>query len=67
MMQTKLCFTCHEIKPLTEFNKRAASKDGHNRACKDCSRAYSRKLEGEMRTKARRLRERERRIVEARQ
>jgi hypothetical protein len=32
----KTCSRCHESKELTEFHKRAASKDGHRAACKLC-------------------------------
>lgn len=32
----KECCNCHEIKPLTEFNKRKASKDGYQPRCKTC-------------------------------
>lgn len=35
----KRCSRCREIKPLTEFNRRAASRwDGRNAACADCIR-----------------------------
>ncbi len=36
---TKRCSECHETKPLSEFNKRAASPDGHAYKCKVCERA----------------------------
>lgn len=36
----KLCCTCHENKPLTEFNKRASSRDGLQARCRSCSRIW---------------------------
>lgn len=34
----KQCSTCKELKPLTDFNKKSANKDGHERYCKACHR-----------------------------
>ncbi len=34
---------CREHKPLTDFNKRALSKDGLQTVCRECNRARSRK------------------------
>ena len=36
----KRCSTCKEWKPLEEFNRRSASKDGRQWACRDCNKAY---------------------------
>ncbi|MBV8984655.1 MAG: hypothetical protein JO248_09480 [Acidimicrobiia bacterium] len=36
----KTCSTCKEWKPLDEFNKRSASKDGRQWNCRDCNKAY---------------------------
>ena len=36
----KLCCTCHEWKPLTEFNKRASSPDGLQARCRACARRW---------------------------
>lgn len=35
----KLCSTCEELKPLSEFHKRSSSKDGHIGQCKPCRSA----------------------------
>ena len=39
----KTCSTCGESKPLSEFQKRATSRDGHKPACKVCSSKSYRK------------------------
>ena len=39
----KTCTKCRQHKELTEFNRLAASKDGHRSLCKACHREYSRK------------------------
>jgi len=39
-MTTKTCNTCTTEKDTTEFNKRAASKDGLNARCKSCIADY---------------------------
>jgi len=41
-MKTKRCSTCKEIKPLSEFAKRASNSDGKQRVCKACSAIYQR-------------------------
>lgn len=38
--EVKRCTYCNEIKPLTEFRKRASAKDGHAAMCKPCQRIY---------------------------
>lgn len=38
----KVCSKCGESKPLSEFTKRSANKDGLRETCKPCSRAISR-------------------------
>lgn len=35
-MQTKFCPTCGETKPITEFSRNRAAKDGHQSQCKAC-------------------------------
>src|SRR5512137_2845818 len=35
-MDTKVCSTCGEDKPLSEFNKNKARKDGYQQRCKAC-------------------------------
>ncbi|QAY26957.1 HNH endonuclease [Streptomyces phage Shawty] len=37
----KLCSTCGETKPLDEFYRRKASKDGRQHVCRVCSKAYN--------------------------
>lgn len=37
---TKECRRCHEVKPLSEFNKDKNAPGGKDRWCKDCKRAY---------------------------
>jgi transcription elongation factor Elf1 len=39
-MDTKECTKCGEVKPLAEYVKKAASKDGLYPSCKDCGRAF---------------------------
>ncbi len=39
----KKCCKCHEVKPLTEFNKREASKDGYQPRCKSCHALHNKK------------------------
>jgi 5-methylcytosine-specific restriction endonuclease McrA len=34
----KKCYKCKEIKPINIFNKRTASKDGHDNICKPCQK-----------------------------
>lgn len=36
----KVCCRCHTPKPLSEFTKSKARKDGYNPSCKVCHRAY---------------------------
>jgi hypothetical protein len=36
----KRCCTCHELKPLTEYNKRAKAKDGLQSRCRECSHTW---------------------------
>jgi len=37
-LTTKLCRTCDEIKPLSEFNKNRSKHDGHASQCRNCTR-----------------------------
>ena len=39
-VQGKRCSTCKRWKPLEEFNRRSASRDGRQWACRDCNKAY---------------------------
>ena len=36
----KVCCTCKELKPLTDFNKRKTAKDGRQWSCRECNKAY---------------------------
>lgn len=63
--QTKKCTRCGLVKPLSEFYRQKAAKDGHASICKTCraddARAlYARRGE-EIRAKERTAREEERR------
>ena len=42
MMLTKRCSKCREVKNLTEFDKRSASKDGRQDYCRPCKKEHSR-------------------------
>lgn len=39
-MDAKTCSTCHELRPLQEFNRRATAPDGLQARCRSCSRAW---------------------------
>jgi len=39
--QSKVCYQCEKIKPLTDFNKKRSSKDGYQGACRACCNANS--------------------------
>jgi len=39
-METKICRTCKQEKPLSEFNKDKRQKDGYATQCKECKHAY---------------------------
>lgn len=41
-IKVKKCTKCGKIKPVTEFNKRKASKDGYTYRCKECEAAQAR-------------------------
>lgn len=36
----KVCTKCSKSKPLTEFNRRSRSPDGHMNWCRDCKHSY---------------------------
>ena len=38
-MSDKKCTVCKEVKPLDEFNRKSAAKDGLQSACRECSHA----------------------------
>jgi hypothetical protein len=40
MTPTKRCSTCHEQRPVTDFNVRRAAPDGLQSRCRACSRAW---------------------------
>ena len=40
MDATKRCSTCHEVRPLSEYNVRTAAKDGLQSRCRSCSRKW---------------------------
>jgi hypothetical protein len=40
MDPTKRCCTCHELRPLSEYNLRKTAKDGLQARCRSCSRAW---------------------------
>lgn len=37
---SKMCYTCRKVKPLTEFGKNRAKKDGLCGSCKECARMH---------------------------
>jgi len=39
-MNTKKCTKCGEEKKLEDFTRREESKDGHNCACRECTKKY---------------------------
>lgn len=39
----KLCNGCNTKKELTEFNKNASKKDGHQANCRECSKTHNKK------------------------
>ena len=38
---TKICCTCHNEKPITEYNKDVGKKDGLTNRCRECNRRIS--------------------------
>ena len=40
MDDVKRCCTCHELRPVTDFNLRASAADGRQSRCRSCSRAW---------------------------
>lgn len=43
METTKACRICQLEKPLSDFRKQSASKDGHKAYCKPCDDEYNKK------------------------
>ena len=41
MGQTKICSECGQEKPLSEFNKKRKSPDGHQERCRECFSRYN--------------------------
>ena len=39
----KVCNTCHETKPLSEYNRNNATRDGHQYVCRECQKIQSRR------------------------
>jgi hypothetical protein len=39
----KLCPTCKQVKPITDFNKNKSRKDGYQRECRDCNHIHHNK------------------------
>ena len=42
MEQLRICRTCKQEKPLSEFNKDKRHSSGYATQCKECKRAYDR-------------------------
>ena len=55
-MQEKQCTKCNEIKPLQEFNKKAAAKDGLQYQCRECHKKYCQKNKERIALKAKQWR-----------
>jgi len=47
----KRCTLCHDLFPLTEFNKKSKSPDGLQDVCRECNRARARRYYAENRDK----------------
>ena len=43
-METKKCTKCGQEKPVSEFNKSAASKDGLQNYCKECKKVAAKAI-----------------------
>ena len=41
---TKVCNRCHRILPVSEFNRKASTKDGYQFQCKECQAEMARQL-----------------------
>lgn len=48
-MDTKRCSTCGETKPLEQFHRMRASRDGHMSICMDCNKTRVRRWRDENR------------------
>lgn len=40
MPETKRCSTCHELRPLADFNRRLRASDGLQARCRPCARTW---------------------------
>jgi len=55
MKESKPCSRCKQIKPFTEFNKKASTPTGYNTACRDCANAMKRNMTPEQRARKNQL------------
>ena len=49
MQESKLCSRCKQIKPFSDFNKKASASTGYNTACRECGNAMKRNVSPERR------------------
>ena len=51
MQESKPCSRCKQIKPFTEFNKKASTPTGYNTACRACANEMKRNLTPQQRAR----------------